>query len=268
MHVDVRDLRTFYYRTKLGRAAQKAVRDRVRAFWPTVRGETVVGMGFAVPLLRPLRAEARRTIALMPGAQGVMHWPAGESNVAVLCEETLWPVQTGHVDRLILLHALETSDTPARLLQECYRTLGPGGRALFIVPNRAGLWARNDRTPFGFGRPYSLSQLESQLRESDFVPQGHAAALFQPASEKAFWLRSGGLLERTGSSITGRFAGGVLLVEAVKQIPARSGGLGVRERRPLRVLGGASSPVPSGAASLAGGVRTGSRGVAPPRTLC
>ncbi len=249
MHIDVRDLRAFYYRTRLGRAAQRAVRDQVRDFWPSVAGETVVGMGFAVPLLRPFRAEARRTIALMPGAQGVMPWPAGEDNVSVLCEETLWPVQTGHVDRLVLLHALETSETPGRLLQECYRTLGPGGRALFIVPNRAGLWARNDRTPFGFGRPYSLSQLEAQLRAYDFVPQGHAAALFQPVSERPFWMRAGKLMERTGRSITGRFAGGVLMVEAVKQIPARSGGLGVRERHPLRVLGGAGRPLPGGAAA-------------------
>ncbi len=249
MHIDVRDLRSFYYRTRLGRAAQKAIRDQVRAFWPDVSGDTVVGMGFAVPLLRPLRDEARRTIALMPGAQGVMPWPAGEANLSVLCEETLWPIQTGQADRLVLLHALETSETPGRLLQECYRTLGPGGRALFVVPNRAGLWARNDRTPFGFGRPYSLSQLEAQLKEYDFVPQGHAAALFQPVSEKRFWMRAGGLLERTGRSITGRFAGGVLLVEAVKRVPARSGGLGVRERRPLRVLGGAGGPVPSGASA-------------------
>ncbi len=246
MHLDVRDLRHFYYRTKLGRAAQKAVRDQARAFWPDVTSETVVGAGFAVPLLRPFAAEARRTIALMPGAQGVMHWPPSGPNVSVLCEETLWPVQTGHVDRLILLHGLETSDTPGRLLQECYRTLGPGGRALFVVPNRAGLWARNDKTPFGFGRPYSLSQLETQLRSYDFVPQRHAAALFQPVSEQRFWMRAGQLMERAGKSIAGRLAGGVLLVEATKQVPARAGGLGMRERRPLRVLEGAGRPVPSG----------------------
>lgn len=249
MHVDVRDLRNFYYRTKLGRAAQRAVRDQARVFWPDTRGETVVGMGFAVPLLRPFAEEARRTLALMPGAQGVMPWPAGGQNISILCEETLWPVQTGHADRLILLHALETSEMPGRLLQECYRALGPGGRALFVVPNRAGLWARNDKTPFGFGRPYSLTQLESQLQEYDFTPKRHAAALFQPVSEKRFWMRAGRLMERTGTSLTDRFAGGVLLVEASKQVPARAGGLGERQHRPLRVLEGAGRPVPSGASA-------------------
>lgn len=242
MHLDVLDLRTFYYRTRLGRAAQKAVRDRVVSFWPEAKGQTVVGFGFAQPLLRPFLGDARRVIGLMPGAQGVMHWPAGQPNLSVLCEETLWPLQTGMADKLVMLHGLETSSNAGALLTEAYRVLGPGGRALFIVPNRAGLWSRNDRTPFGFGRPYSLTQIEAQLREFDFNPAGHAAALFQPPSERHFWMRAGGLLERTGSRLSGRYAGGVLVVEATKQVPARSGGLGVTERRPLRVLDGIAQP--------------------------
>ena len=49
----------------------------------------------------------------------------------------MWPLATGFVDRLILMHGLETSDNSAAVLEESYRVLGPGGRALFIVPNRA-----------------------------------------------------------------------------------------------------------------------------------
>ncbi|EKE45696.1 hypothetical protein OCGS_0313 [Oceaniovalibus guishaninsula JLT2003] len=242
MHLDVLDLRNFYYRTRLGRAAQKAVRDRVVAFWPEAKGQNVVGFGFAQPLLRPFLTDARRVVGLMPGPQGVMPWPAGQPNLSVLCEETGWPLQTGMADKLVVLHGLETSDNPQALLAECYRVLGPGGRALFIVPNRAGLWARNDRTPFGSGRPYSLGQIGALLREGDFVPAGHAAALFQPPSERPFWMRAGGLLERTGSRLSGRYAGGVLIVEATKQVPARAGGLRDAVRRPLRVLDGMAQP--------------------------
>lgn len=242
MHLDVLDLRTFYYRTRLGRAAQKAVRDQVVAFWPEAKGQTVVGFGFAVPLLRPYLGEARRVIGLMPGQQGVMPWPSGQPNVSVLCEETLWPLTTGFADKLILLHGLETSENAVALLQEAYRVLGPGGRAIFAVPNRAGLWSRNDRTPFGFGRPYSLGQLEAQLRQVDFTPQRHAAVLFQPPSDKRFWMRAGPLLERTGRQVSGRYAGGVLMVEAAKQVPAQSGGLQEAVGRPLRVLDGIAQP--------------------------
>lgn len=237
MHLDVLDLRNFYYRTKLGRAAQKAIRDHVIRCWPEAKGQMVVGFGFAVPLLRPFLPEARRVIGLMPAAQGVMAWPPSMANVSVLTEETAWPIATGAVDKLVVMHGLETSENPKALLEECHRVLGPGGKALFIVPNRAGLWARSDQTPFGFGRPYSLGQLEAQLRASGFMPDGHSVTLFRPPSHRRFWLRFGPVVERIGRNVSRRYAGGVLILEASKQTFMPRGNP-VRDelRRPLRVL--------------------------------
>jgi SAM-dependent methyltransferase len=242
MHLDVQDLREFYYRSALGRAAQAAVRSRLTALWPEAKGQSVAGFGFAVPLLRPYLAESRRIVALMPAPQGVMPWPAGLPNVSVLCEETLWPLETGHVDRLVVMHGLETSERPSAVLEEAHRTLGPGGRAMFIVPHRAGLWSRSDATPFGYGRPYSLGQLEAQLAAHDFVPERHAAALFQPPSTRRFWMRSGPMWERMGRKLHTVFAGGVLLVEAAKRTPARPGGLADRVREPAGVLAPEAKP--------------------------
>jgi SAM-dependent methyltransferase len=247
MHLDVHDLRDFYYRTKLGRVAQRAVRDQLLSVWPPerVRGQNVVGFGFAVPLLRPYLGEARRVIALMPAQQGVMHWPAGEPNVSVLSEEVLWPIETGSVDRLIFLHGIDTSEHPSALLEEARRVLGPGGRALFIVPNRSGLWARRDATPFGFGRPYSLGQLEAQLKRHAFAPERHLAALFSPPSESRFWLKSAGTVERIGRRVSNSLAGGVFLLEACKEAQT-PGGASVKEGvpDPLRILDGVVNPVP------------------------
>ncbi len=243
MHLDVIDLRQFYYRTRLGRIAQKAVRERMLKMWPDAKGQAVVGFGFAVPLLRPYLADARRVIALMPGEQGVMPWPAGLENVSTLCREGLWPVQSESADKLICLHGVETSEHPAAVLEECQRVLAPGGRAMFIVPNRSGLWARRDGTPFGFGRPYSLGQLEAQLKRHDFVPERHAAALFSPPSHQKFWLKSADMLERIGGKLSRSRAGGVILLEASKRVPARPRpGLAAAVRRPLRVLEGAPTP--------------------------
>jgi len=237
MHLDVLDLRNFYYRTQLGRVAQKAVRDKVLDLWPETKAQTVVGYGFAVPLLRPYLEQSRRVIGLMPGPQGVMPWPAGMANVAVLCEETQWPVDTGSVDRLVVLHGLETSDQPQALLEECWRVLGPGGRALFIVPNRKGLWARSDATPFGSGRPYSMRQLDTQLRQNNFTPERHDSALFAPPSDKRFWLRTAPMWERTGGRVKRMMAGGVLILEVSKQVhaPLRPG-LKAVVRKPLQAL--------------------------------
>ena len=237
MHLDVQDLRNFYYRSGLGRAVQKTVRAELQKFWPEAKGQTVVGYGFAVPFLRPYLTEARRVIGLMPAPQGVISWPRAMPNVSVLCEETFWPLETGRVDKLLLVHGLEASEHPAELLEECWRVLGPGGSVLFVVPNRAGLWSRSDRTPFGFGRPYSQGQLESQLKSHNFLPERHVTTLYQPPSERQFWRRTAGMWERLGGSMKMIGAGGVLIVEATKRVQA-PGGPGLREtvRKPLQVL--------------------------------
>ena len=245
MHLDVLDLRAFYYRTRLGRTAQRAIRAQMLELWPDATGMTVVGFGFAAPLLRPYLKSARRVTALMPGPQGVMPWPSGMPNVSVLCEETLWPVETDSVDRLVVLHGLETSAHPIQLLDECYRVLAPEGRGLFIVPNRAGLWSRRDQTPFGFGKPYSLGQLEAMLAAIGLKPARHVASLYQPPSDKPFWLKTSGFWEKLGGRVSNRFAGGVLLVEVTKQVPAPPRtGLPEAIRRPLRVLDGIKAPEP------------------------
>ena len=252
MHLDVLDLRNFYYRTRLGRVAQKAVRDQVTALWPEAQGQTVAGFGFAAPLMRPYLDQARRVIALMPGPQGVMPWPPSLPNLSVLCEETRWPIETGLVDKLIVMHGLDTSEQPSAVLEESWRVLGPGGRALFIVPNRAGLWARRDATPFGYGRPYTMGQLDAQLRKHGFVPERHAAVLYIPPSSRRFWLRTAQMWEAAGKRISTVLAGGVLMLEVSKQVhaPTRPG-LRAAVRKPLKALEGMPAPV-GGSASTGG----------------
>ncbi|WP_281983563.1 class I SAM-dependent methyltransferase [Thalassorhabdomicrobium marinisediminis] len=244
MHLDVHDLREFYYRSTLGRAAQKVIRDELVRLWPEAKGQTVAGFGFAVPLLRPYLGDARRVIGLMPGPQGVMPWPAGEPNVSVLCEDTLWPLATGSVDKLVLLHGLETSERPLALLDECWRVLGPGGRAVFVVPNRTGLWSRSDRTPFGYGRPYSLGQLEALLRSVGLIPVKTLSTLYQPPSARPLWRRLAKTMESAGQHLPVFAAGGVLMVQATKQVPQpKRPGLTEAVKRPLSVLEGMGGPV-------------------------
>ena len=252
MHLDVLDLRNFYYRTQLGRVAQRAIRDQVLRLWPPKVGETVAGFGFAVPLLRPYLSEARRVVGLMPGPQGVMAWPAGLANCSVLAEETAWPLDTGSVDRLILLHALETADHPHAVLSEAWRVLGPGGRMLVMAPNRAGLWARSEKTPFGFGRSYTAGQLEMQARDAGFVTERVGAALYIPPSDRRFWLKSAQMWEQAGQRISHVLVAGVVLTEFSKQVHAPVG----RVRRvsvpsPLDVLEGIARPKPAGSGKAA-----------------
>ncbi|MCC5958247.1 MAG: hypothetical protein JJU08_02780 [Rhodobacteraceae bacterium] len=243
MHHDVRALRDFYYTTSLGRAAQKAMRDRLRTCWGDTTGLSIAGFGFAAPLLRPFLSEAARVTALMPAQQGVMHWPAESANHSVLVEETNWPLATGTIDRLVFLHGLETSDRPAALLEDAARVMKTGAKAVFVLPNRSGLWARRDGTPFALGRPYSLGQIETQLTDHGFALESHFAAMFFPPRDNARWLRWAMTLERVGQKLSRYHAGGVLIVQAtrVSDTPGTTG-LVVKSRKPLRVLDGITQP--------------------------
>ena len=139
MHLDVQDLRNFYYRSELGRAVQKTLREQIAAFWPEAHGQTVAGFGFAVPFLRPYLANSRRVVGLMPGPQGVIGWPQGMPNISVLCEETMWPIETGHVDKLLVVHGLETSERPGAVAGGMFPRSGAGGIGAFhrAEPGRA-----------------------------------------------------------------------------------------------------------------------------------
>lgn len=251
MHVDVAQLGEFYWNSRLGAIAGVAVRDAVFEMAPRGRIGSVAGFGFATPLLERPVWKAQRTIALMPGQQGVMRWPDSRRNVSVLAEETLWPLPGDSLDLLLVMHGLEACESPGALVRECWRVLKPEARAYFIVPNRLGLWAKRDLTPFGHGRPYSLGQLEDLLRSGDFEVARHAARLFFPPREKGFWAKTSGFWERAGRLTSLYIAGGILIQEAVKREPAPlSPGAEPALASPLRILEGIARPAPSARDSL------------------
>ncbi|MEM9063126.1 MAG: methyltransferase domain-containing protein [Pseudomonadota bacterium] len=245
MHLDVVELRRFYTSTQLGRLAQRAIREQLRALWPNVKGQSVLGFGYAAPFLRPFLEDATRTLCLMPSQQGVCAWPGEGPNLSTLVEETLWPLPGGFADRLIVAHGLETCERPAALLDEIWRVLAPGGRVVFIVPNRAGMWARREGTPFSVGRPYSLGQLEAAISAQRFTPVRHAAALYHPPSHRRFWIRSAPTIERLGQRLDMRRLAGLVMLEAEKlvYITPQSGSR-VSARDPIRVLTGLGAPAP------------------------
>src|SRR5262249_60734951 len=102
------------------------------------------------------------------------------------------------------------------LLREIWRVLNAGGRLLAVVPNRRGLWARMDTTPFGHGRPYSRAQIVALLRDAWFTPMSWGEALYLPPISRTWFLRSAGAWERAGAPMSAPFKG-VHLVEATKQ---------------------------------------------------
>src|SRR5580658_5743694 len=219
MASDVVDLRDFY-RTPLGQVARRMIRQAVRRMWPDLTGLRLLGIGYPAPFLTAISPDTERTIALMPASLGVLAWPPDGANLALLAEEGELPFADYSMDRVILVHALESSEQAGTLLKEVWRVLAGGGRLLVIAPNRRGIWARLERTPFGSGRPYTTSQLSQLLRDELFTPVATGAALFMPPSRSRMMLRSARAWERIGVRWFPTFAG-VVMVEATKQIYAK-----------------------------------------------
>lgn len=223
MQLDVVDLKSFYS-SPLGQVARQMILRGIESRWGTLDGLALLGLGYATPYLDTLREGTERTIAFMPARQGIVAWPAGQLSAVSLVEGTDLPLRDQVVDRVLMVHALETADDPAGLMSEVWRILAPGGHVMIVVPNRRGPWARVDTTPFGHGQPFSRRQVTQLLRQALFTPTHWGEALFTPPIQRGFFLRTAGMWERLGRGLPLRL-GGVYLIEATKQVyrPALAG---------------------------------------------
>ena len=233
MHLDVTELRDFYGRP-LGRVARRLIGRRIHAIWPDVTGCSVLGIGYATPYLRPFLASAERVAAIMPAAQGVITWPKEGPYRTCLADTTALPLPDECMDRVLVVHALETADSLRQTLRQIWRVTKVDGRILLVVPNRRSLWARVESTPFGHGTPYSRSQIARVLRDNLMAPERVETTLFLPPVQWRFNLRAAGAFEVAGDRLWPQFAG-VLVVEAKKQVYAEPIQTGRRFRLPQRV---------------------------------
>lgn len=229
--MDIVDLRQFYA-TPLGRCAERSIALALSAIWKPISDERLVGFGFTNPFLERFRSDAERTISFMPAAQGATKWPSAEPGSTALVFEEDLPLPDASVDRVLLVHALEHFENAQESLHEIWRVLSPGGRLIIVVPNRRGVWARMERTPFGSGKPYSGGQLSRLLKDAMFTPTRWSDALFFPPSSNRFLLKAYQTLEKIGRKCTPVFSG-VIVVEATKQLYQ---GLPVKQRQSHRVF--------------------------------
>jgi hypothetical protein len=237
MWLDAVDLRDFYT-APLGRVARRIIRARLRELWPDAAGQSVLGIGFATPYLGAFRPEAARIIAAMPASQGVLHWPAEGPGLTFLGDESELPLPDRSVDRVIMVHVLECAEQTRPMMREVWRVLADSGRLIVIVPNRRGIWARLDRTPFGYGRPYTPVQLMRLLRDTLFTPMTTTSMLYVPPSRSRMVLSSARAWENVGRRWFPAVSG-VIAVEATKQIYA-----GTAAVEPARRRGYATVPSP------------------------
>jgi SAM-dependent methyltransferase len=232
MALDIRTLEEFYD-GRIGQVARRLILTHLRARWPSLAGQRVLGFGYAAPYLRPLVGEAERTIAAIPEILGPASWGAGGRSLTTLVDELALPFPDSLFDCLLVIHGLEAAEAQRPFLRELWRVLAPAGRLIIVAPNRASLWAQMETSPFGHGQPYSRGQLGRLLEESMFRPEHWDAALFMPPFGGRRSVRSGRAWERLGHRVWPRLAG-VHIVEATKSLYAPVGLVKARRRGVLK----------------------------------
>ena len=215
MRTDILDLHDFY-RSRLGAVAKGFVAARIEEAWKDAGMLRFAGFGHAEPFLSGF-VGAERVFSIAPGGQGVMRWPEGGMNAAVLAGEHQWPLKDASIDRMLVVHGLEESDDPRRLMREVWRVLADDGRAILVVAHRRSAWSMIETTPFAHGRPYLKRQLAKLLQQSTFRPIAWSGALFFPPIRAPFLLRAARAWERAGERLWPGLSG-VLLVEIAKEM--------------------------------------------------
>lgn len=226
MNHDVVDLRDFY-ETPLGNMAASLIFKQIYSLWPNLAKQSLLGIGYPLPYLSPYLDHAESVLAFMPAQQGVVGWPENAPSLTALVEENALPLPDQSVDRILLVHGLEQTNQARPFLREVWRVLKSSGRLLVIVPNRRGLWARFDNTPFGQGHPYTMTQLSHVLRDNLFTPIYSTRGLYVFPSNSRFLLSTQPVWEKIGSHMLQKFSG-VICIEAIKQVYA---GTPVRSRK-------------------------------------
>jgi SAM-dependent methyltransferase len=214
---DVISLRQFYA-TPLGARVQKFIAQTIENLWPEIKGDSLLAVGYALPYIEHYKSGATPLMVCMPAAQGAAAWPEG-NNLVVLSHESELPFQQNSLNRVLLIHSIEHSEQLSGFISEIWRVLVPGGRVLAIVPHRMSFWSGSPHSPFGFGRPFSHSQLRTLFAEHQLTITRTRSALFAPPFVAKVWAKLARHIESIGG-FSGFFFGGVIIVEAEKQIYA------------------------------------------------
>ena len=230
-----------FYDTPLGERARGLIAESIRRLWPDVSGDTLLGIGYPLPFMERYMDQAAPALVCMPAGQGAIYWPPTRANRVFMAHEAELPLQENSINRILLVHSVEHSEQLSWMMQDISRVLAPGGRVLAVVPNRMGAWSRSSRSPFGHGRPFSMAQLRDLFEEHQLTITRSGSALFMPPTRLNFLWKCAHNLESVGK-LCFRFIGGVLLIEAQKQIFADMRQPVVEKKR-YRVPLGATKPV-------------------------
>jgi hypothetical protein len=125
--------------------------------------DRTLAIGHIAPLLKTIKHGKYICFASL-SKQGVSACPNSENNKALLVKENRLPFRNNFFDHVIMMHALEFAQDVEDFLKEVLRVTTESAQITIICPNRLGIWANNDKNPFGYGHPYTIFQLTDLLK--------------------------------------------------------------------------------------------------------
>lgn len=207
-----------FYASDLGGRLTEQLQRSVGGFLSQNPDESQLAIGYPLALLDP-DAPPPSLLIVMPGEQGAVSWPSAAHNRTIVAHDAELPIPSNSMNRVVLLHALEFSPNVGQLMKEIYRVLVPNGRVVLVVPNRLGLWARSSKSPFGYGRPFSITEMKSLLEDTEFTFRRCRSVMFLPPTDRRWLLKLASLFEFVGQFFL-PMCGGIHVVEAEKQLYA------------------------------------------------
>lgn len=229
-----------FYASRLGRLTNIMVMRRLQNLWPELPGRNILGLGYTHPFMQPYISQAKSAALAMPAAQGAVVMRSERGVISTLVHDDQLPFADASFDNVFIAHAIEEAVDVSRLLKEVWRVTMPEGRIVMIAAHRKGLWAQFDKTPFGYGRPFSRSQLRRALEEAGFVSSLGAGVLYAPPFNIFARPKLSLATERLGETIWPSLSG-LIMVEAVKRLYAEQD-RGAAERVKRAKISGTALP--------------------------
>ncbi|MBL4590305.1 MAG: methyltransferase domain-containing protein [Alphaproteobacteria bacterium] len=176
-----------FYKTREGRLVRRVLRQAVSEY--TNFSLNSVGVGYSSPYIGG-------ALSVFPVSLKIMGDDGKKLNNVACSDLSSLPLESSSLDIVIFTHGLERCEYPIDVLKEISRVLKSEGRLIMLVPNRRGLWAHCEWSPFGHGRPFSAAQLKFLLSEVSFVCDEVKSVLFTPPLKWRIMLRLSSFFEK------------------------------------------------------------------------
>ena len=220
MHKAIPPSADAFYQTHAGQTCAALLRERLHWFWPDLRGQRVLGLGYAGPYLGAWRGRGALCISARipehrPDAQHANRPPGAERECVV--DPYALPFDDDTFDRIVLVHVCTEVDQMVPLLRAAGRVMKDDGRMLMILPNALGGRLRQKNTPFAQDVAFSRIGLKTTLGHAMLLPERRDEALFLPALQACTSVRRGRRSDIAGKVLSPGL-GSLILVEAVKDV--------------------------------------------------